>query len=65
MVEFREILCEIKEKQETETKKEIEFYIYEDVERQDLQVECKNRKVELSYLSFEKLLDKIYNEAHN
>jgi len=48
-----------------ETKERPEFYTYENIKEQDLQVECKNRKTELSYLSFEKFLDKIYNEAHN
>ena len=44
-----------------ETKQAIEFYTYEDVERQDLQADCK-KEINLSYLSFEKFLDKIYTE---
>ena len=44
-----------------ETKQAIEFYTYEDVERQDLQADCK-KEINLSYFSFEKFLDKIYTE---
>ena len=46
------------------TKRWIEFYTYENIKEQDLQVGCK-KEINLSYLSFKEFLDKIYNKAHN
>ena len=48
-----------------ETKERPEFYTYENIKEQDLQVGCINQGIKLSYLSFKEFLDKIYNEAHN
>ncbi len=41
------------------TKRWIEFYTYENIKEQDLQVGCINQEIKLSYLSFEKFLDKL------
>ncbi len=48
-----------------ETKEKVKFYTYEDDRGQDLQSSSEDQKSGISCLNFEKLLDNIYNKAHN